>query len=116
MLIEFVDAAEDKGLDAVLKEDNETTVDEKTTVLIGKLLNAGILSFDKSEGKISKLDKSGKWIEVRDMSSAYSLDERKRLFSDFLNTSDGKALKDDLENDLKNNSAKKGESASKSKK
>lgn len=102
MLIEFVDAAEDKGLDAVLKEDSETTVDEKTTVLIGKLLNAGILSFDKVEGKISKLGKDGKWINIRDMSATYSLDERKRMLSDFLNTSDGKALKDDLENDLNN--------------
>jgi hypothetical protein len=35
------------------------------------------------------------------MSAEYSLSERKRLFSDFLNSSDGKLLKDDLENDLK---------------
>lgn len=101
MLVEFVDAAEDKGLDAVLVTDAELTIDEKTTILIGSAINAGILSFDKVEGKISKKGKDGKFAPVRDMSSEYTLDERKRLFSDFLNTDDGKALKDDIEKDLK---------------
>lgn len=100
MLVDFVDAAEDKGLDAVLATDAELTVDEKTTILIGSAINAGILSFDKVEGKISKKDKGGKFTPVRDMSAEYTLDERKRLFSDFLNTDDGKALKADIEKDL----------------
>ena len=99
LLIDFVDNAEEAGLDGVLKEEVDTTVDEKTTVLIGKLINAKILSFDAVEGKITKL-KGGKEIVLRDMSSEYSMDERKRLFSDFLNTKDGSALKNDLENDL----------------
>lgn len=98
MLTDFVDATDDKGLDSVLKDTD--TVDEKTTVLIGKLVNAGLLSFDAVDGTISKKDKNGKWINVRDMAATYSLDEKKRLFSDFLNTNDGKALKNDLENDL----------------
>ena len=100
MLVDFVDAAEDGGLDAVLKVDTELNVDEKTTILIGSLLSAELLSFDKVKGKISKKDKGGKWIEIREMSSEYPLEERKRLFSDFLNTDDGKALKVDLEKDL----------------
>lgn len=99
LLIDFVDDAEEAGLDAILKEEAERTVDEKTTVLIGKLINAKVLSFDAVEGKITKV-KGGKEIILRDMSSEYSMDERKRLFSDFLNTTDGSALKNDLENDL----------------
>lgn len=100
LLMEFIDDAEEAGLDAVLKNEENTTVDEQTTVLIGKLLNQGTLSFDAVEGKISKKDKDGKWVTVRDMSATYSPDERKRLFSDFLNSQDGKALKDDLIRDL----------------
>jgi hypothetical protein len=100
LLMEFVDDSEEGGLNAVLKEDDEVNIDDKTTVLIGKLINAGKLSFDAVEGTISKKDKNGEWIKVRDMSAEYSLDERKRLFSDFLNTKDGKPLKEDLEKDL----------------
>jgi hypothetical protein len=101
MLMVFIDDAEEEGLKAVLKDEKDNTVDEKTTVLIGQLINAKLLSFEDVDGKISKKDKDGKWITVRDMSAEYSLDERKRLFSDFLNTEDGKALKLDLENDFK---------------
>lgn len=100
MLVEFVDAAEDKGLQAVLAEDKDINVDDKTTVLIGRLLNAGLLSFDAVDGSVIKKDKNGKDVVVRQLGSQTSLDEKKRLFSDFLNTSDGKALKDDLEGDL----------------
>lgn len=101
LLMEFIDDAEEAGLDAVLMGDEEINLDEKTTILIGKLINAGILSFDAVEGTISKKDKNGKWIKLRDMSAEYSLEERERLFSDFLNTESGKLLKADLENDLK---------------
>lgn len=101
LLMEFIDDAEEGGLDAVLQDEENTTIDDKTTVLIGLLLAAEILSFDAIQGKISKKDKDGKWITVRDMSDEYSLEERKRLFSDFLNTEDGKTLKQDLEKDLK---------------
>lgn len=106
MLIDFLDNADEPGLDAILKEDSELNIDEQTTILIGELINQGTLSFDKVEGKISK--KIGnKWVEVRDMSSEYSMDERKRLFSDFLNSADGDTLKTDLENDLKPKTIKK---------
>ncbi len=101
MLWSFIDDAEEAGLDAVLMEEKDMNIDDKTTILIGKLLNNDLLAFDALEGKISKKDKDGKWIPVREMSDEYSLEERKRLFSDFLNTEDGKALKTDLEKDLK---------------
>lgn len=102
MLIDFLDDTNDAGLDDILKEDDALNIDETTTVLIGKLINSGLLSFDQVEGKISKKAKDGKWIVLRDMSNEYGMDEKKRLFSDFLNTADGKALKNDLENDIKN--------------
>lgn len=101
LLIDFLDNSEDAGVDAILKEDKTVTVDEKTTVLIGSLINAGRLSFNEIEGSISKKDRDGKWISIREMSTTYSLEERTRLFSDFLNTEDGKPLRTDLENDLK---------------
>lgn len=97
-LVEFIDDAGEKELKAILKE--ETTVDEKMTILIGKLMNADLLSFDAVQGKISRKDKDGKWVTVREMSSEYELPERMRLFSDFLNTEDGKPLRIDLEKAL----------------
>lgn len=107
LLIDFTDSTEEGGLDAILKEDTEMTIDEKTTVLLGNLINAKLVSFDAVDGKISKM-KNGKFIEIRDMSAEYSLDERKRLFSDFLNTDDGKNLKQDLEKDFAEFEKKKG--------
>lgn len=101
MLIKFVDDSEAEGLAAVLKEDKDMSVDDQTTVLIGKLINQGSLSFDKVKGSISKKDKNNKWVAVREMADTYEMDERMRLFSDFLNSADGKTLKDDLEKSLK---------------
>lgn len=101
LLWDFIDDHEGLALDDVLKdEENETTIDEKTSILIGKLMNADKLSFDAVQGKISKRGKGGEWITLRDMSAEYPLTERMRLFSDFLNTADGKPLKNDLEKDL----------------
>lgn len=97
LLIAFVDDAEEKGLDAVMKEDNQVTVDEKTKMLIGKLMNESLLSFDAVQGNISRKGTDDKWITIREMSDEYSLEERMRLFSDFLNTEDGKPLRLDLE-------------------
>lgn len=99
-LIDFLDDSGEEGIKEILRSDEETTVDEKTDILIGKLVNAGKLSFSNTEGGISKLGKDGKWIKVRDMSNEYPLNEKIRLFSNWLNTTDGKALKADLEADL----------------
>lgn len=104
MLMEFIDDAEEEGLKAVLMDEEDATIDDKTTVLIGKLINAGKLSFDAVEGKVSKKGKDGEWIEIRNLSTEYSIEERKRMFSNFLNTAEGKPLKNDLESDLANTS------------
>ncbi len=102
-LISFLDETDEAGLDEILKKD--FNVDEKTTILIGRLVNAGSLVFDETSGKILK-KKGNKEIEVRNI-VADSLEERKRMFSDYLNTDDGKDLKKDLEKDLKDLDSKK---------
>lgn len=99
-LANFVDDANEDLLRLLLQDESDVNIDDQTTILIGKLINQGTLSFDATEGKISKKGKDGKWVTIRDMSNEYSLDERKRLFSDFLNSNAGKLLKDDLEKDL----------------
>lgn len=113
MLIDFIDQAEDGGLDAVLANKKDINIDQKTTVLIGKLINQGTLSFDAIDGKITKKGKDDEWVTVREMSSTYSLSERKRMFSDFLNSNDGKTLKDDLTNDLNEDSEENDEEGTK---
>jgi len=105
-LADFLDDAGEDGIKEIMKSDEETTVDEKTDVLIGKLINAEKLSFSNTEGEISKMGKDGKWIKVRDMSNEYSLKEKIRLFSNWLNTAEGKPLRADLEKDLESISEK----------
>lgn len=100
-LMDFIDDAEEAGLKAVLKEEKDASVDEQTRVLLTKLINADLISFDAVVGVISKKDKDGKWAAVRQMSNEYPVEERMRLFSDWLNTEDGKPLKLDLEKDAK---------------
>lgn len=101
MLIDFInDAENEKTIQAVLKEDSDNTVDEKTTILIGSLINAKLLSFNEVEGAVSKKS-NDKWITVRELSNEYSLEVREKMFNNFLNTPDGKPLKQDLEKDLK---------------
>lgn len=99
MLIQWLDDTNEAGVDEILKDD--LNVDESTTILIGKLINQGTLSFDHTAGKISKKDKAGNWIAVRDLNADYSMEEKKRIFADWLNTDEGKALKTDLEKDVK---------------
>lgn len=107
MLIQFLDDSELPGINAILRNEEELNIDETTKILIGKLINQGTLSFDKVEGKISKKTKQGDWVVIRDLSNEYSMDEKLRLFSDFLNNEDGKTLRNDLEGDLETEKPKK---------
>lgn len=100
LLMDFLDDSEDEGIELILKGDDSLNIDESTSIMIGKLINQGTLSFTEVEGKISKLSKDGKWVAVREIGTDISMDEKLRLFSNFLNTTDGKALKNDLEADL----------------
>lgn len=98
-LIAFLDDAEDEGIEAIMKEDKAITTDEKTAILIGELVNNKLLEFAADNYSINKPGKDGKKIEIRNI-VADTLQERERLFGNFLDTSDGKALREDLEKDL----------------
>lgn len=98
MLMAFMDDTNDAGLDAILKD--EINIDEKTTVLIGSCINAGILSFNEVEGQVSK-KQGDKWVSVKEISSEYEPEQRKIYFAEFLTSADGKLLANDLAKELK---------------
>lgn len=87
----------DQAIPEILKE--AVTTDDAATILIGKALSAGILSFTEKEGQVSK-KKGQKWIDVRAISNEYPLEERKRHFAEFITSDAGKTLWDDIEKDV----------------
>ena len=99
-LIDFIDDADDAMLDALLKEDKDVSVDEKATILIGRAINEKIISFEALTNQVGKKKGDG-WVEVKEISSEHSLEERKRYFAEFLTSDDGKLLRADLEKELK---------------
>lgn len=96
-LIRFLDEADEPMLDNLLKED--TNLDEKTTVLIGKAIGLGIISFDKVPDQVVKV-KGQKVTPLKEISSEYTPEERKRYFSEFLTSNDGKLLLQDIEKEI----------------
>jgi hypothetical protein len=96
-LVEFMDDTDDAGLDAMLRE--ESTADEKTTILIGKAVHLGILSFTEIENQVAKKKGSG-WIPVKLIGSDHLPEERIRLFSEFITSEGGKLLYDDITKDV----------------
>lgn len=99
MLMEFADDSDEAGLIAILKKDEDVTVDETTRITIGLLMTAGLLKFDATNGVISK-KRGNDFVELRVISTEYDVLERERLFCDFLNSKEGMSLKNDLEGDL----------------
>lgn len=97
-LIRHMDSSE-KAVEDILKDD--FSADEEITILLGRLVDADMLSFTKTKGQVSK-KKGDKWINVKSISSEYAPKERERQFAEFLLTPAGLTLKADLENDLKN--------------
>ncbi len=97
LLVTFLDAAEEAGLNAILDEE---TQEDKVTIMLGKLLSAGIVSFDAVEGQVSKKIKN-QWVKLSEMSSGIEVSEKQRLFVDFLNSDEGKMQLADLKKDEK---------------
>lgn len=93
-LVTFLDSADEAMLDALLKED--VNIDEKTTMLLGKAIGFGIISFDRVPDKIVRVN-GDKVIPLKEISSEYSADERKRYFCEFLTSEDGKLLMNDIQ-------------------
>lgn len=99
MLINYLDNAESEGLDLILQGDNELNEDVKATILIGKLLLNNLISFDEIEGQVAKKDAAGKWVAVKSI-SADTLEEKKRLFSDYILSNKGEDLLNDLSDSI----------------
>lgn len=98
-LVAFLDEANEAALDDLVRD--VATIDEETTVLIGKAIQAGILSFDAVPNQVVKVTNEGKYINLKEVSSEYPMVERKRIFSEFLTSKEGKLLADDLKKDVK---------------
>lgn len=99
--MQFLDDTNDAGIDAIMLEEKQIPIEDKTIILVGKLINAGIISFDAITGNVAKKDKSDKWQSLKEVSAGNTFEERQQLFSDFLNTDEGKELRASLEKDLK---------------
>jgi hypothetical protein len=97
LLVGFIDDADEVMLNALLKD--KLNVDEKVTVLLGKAIKHGIISFDKVPDQIV-MTVGGATRNVKEISSEYSFEERKRYFSEFLTISDGKLLLDDIQKEV----------------
>jgi hypothetical protein len=103
MLVDYMDSSEE-AVAEILK--GESNVDDEMTVLIGRLLEADALSFTAVDGQVAKR-KGAKWEGIKAIShKEYTLQQREKMFTDFLLTEAGKPLLDDLNNLLKSVSKK----------
>lgn len=93
-LATLIDASEE-ALQEVLRSEDEITVDEEAHILIGKLINIGVLSFDAIDGEIS-VKRDDQWQGVKALDSSYKLEDREKYFVEFLTTEAGQPLLDDL--------------------
>ena len=100
LLVTFLDAAEKEGLDAILLDEAKETTDDTTKILVGKLVNANIISFEESADQISKKS-NGQWVKLMDMPGQIEVSEKERLLIDFLNSKEGKVHLKDLQNEVK---------------
>lgn len=102
-LVNYMDSS-DEALDEILKTD--TNLDDEVTVLLGRLIGLGKLSFDAVEGQVCK-KKGEDWIELKAIGNDYTPLERQRYFSEFLTSQAGKLLLDDLRNEAADKPATK---------
>lgn len=105
-LVDFLDNANEEGMEFIIRASKETTADEDVKILVGKLVQLGHIDFDTVINQVVKKvgDKNMKLMEV---SSTYEPDIRVQMFSEFLLTEDGKALREDLKKDLEKLTKKK---------
>lgn len=93
-LIEFLDQANEVALDDLLKDDSN--IDEQVEVLIGMALKHNIISFDLVENHVVRVAEDGRFIPLKQISSSQDKEERKRYFSEFLTSPDGRLVLDDI--------------------
>lgn len=99
-LVDFMDNANDAGLDDILRDEDSMNIDERATVLIGKAIKAGVISFDRVPNQVVKMKNGAVVANLKEISSEYDLEERKRYFAEFLTSNDGKLLYQDLEKEI----------------
>jgi hypothetical protein len=94
-LVKFMDNANDKGLEALLREGK--TFEDEVVILIGKAMGSGLIDFNASgmENFVVKR-KNGQMFPVKEISSRLPLQERKRQFTEFVMSNDGRLLLEDL--------------------
>lgn len=88
-LFQFVNECEDEGLDLILS--NTSSQDSETTILIGQLINKGLLSYEVNQDNVS-LKRNGEWQKVKEISSDYAAEDRHRYFVEFLTSPVGELV------------------------
>jgi hypothetical protein len=96
-LIEYLNST-DEAAGEILKEN--VNRDDEITILVGKLLTDGVISFDQKANQVSK-KKGSTWIDVKAISNEYSPIERKRIFAEFLASDAGQPLLEEFKNEYK---------------
>lgn len=98
-LVAYLDEADDKGVEEVLRDGK--TLQDEITILIGKALQKEVLSFEEAgmENFVVK-KKGGQIIPLKEISATLGLQERKRLFAEFLASNDGVLHLEDLRKEV----------------
>lgn len=96
-LVDFLDEADDAMMTALMSD--EVRKDDEVTILITRARIAGIISFDNIPNQIAK-KKGNDWTPIKQISSEFSPDERQRHFAEYLATTEGQLLMDDLKKDV----------------
>lgn len=96
-LIDFLDQADEDGLDLILKD--ETNADEEITILISRAIAKGIISFNAIPNQVAKKI-SGNWVSVKNIPNEYPAPERERHFKEFVLSDAGKLLLEDLKREV----------------
>lgn len=94
LLANFLDDADEPMLDGLLKE--ELNEDEKVVIIIGKAINKGIISFNEVVDHVVRKTTDGRTLKVKEISSEYDLDTRKRYFMEFLTSPKGELLLNEI--------------------
>ena len=99
LLITWMDAADHDALTSAMKEEAEFDVNEKTSILIGKALLAGLIIFDHENNSVLKVKGTNK-IKMKDIPAGLDTEEQEKYFADFLTTKEGELVYQDIEKEL----------------
>lgn len=94
-LIEILDTGTDETVDAILADGN--TLEDEINILIGKALSNEIISFDEpGMENFVVMKKNGTVIPLKEIHASLGQSERKRFFADYMASTEGKLLLEDL--------------------